>query len=168
MGLTNEEMLAKARELPIPEQWDRERFVSDLAKLRGRPIRLIPTDTASLAGSPCGLWVVRPDEDIIFHESGTSDYHIDHIIRHEVGHMILGHDRAQMGDAVPDSAAELFRRLLPDIDPAGVRAVLGRLDFASEQEREAETFASLLMIAAHEKETSVSMMRNVFFRRRSQ
>lgn len=167
MGMTSEEMLAKARELPIPDPWDRDQFISDLAEVRGRPIKLVPTDTASLVGSPCGLWVVRDDEDIIFHESDTSDYHIDQIVRHEIGHMMLGHDKTDSGQGLSAASAELFRILLPDINPAGVHAVLGRLDFASEQEREAETFANLMMIAAHEKETSGSMMRNVFFRRRS-
>lgn len=174
MGLSNEEMIAKARELPIPDPWNREKFIQDLAELRGRPIRLIATDTASLVGSPCGLWIIRRNDDIILHERDTSDYHIDQIVRHEIGHMVLGHERTHIGEVAPDTSSELFRKalpaidkVLPAIDPSAIRAVLGRMDFASEQEREAETFASLLMIAAHEQENSDSMMRNVFFRRRS-
>lgn len=167
MALSNDEILAKARELPIPDPWDRKKFIADLAELRGRPIRLIPTDTASLAGSPCGLWIVRRNDDIILHESGTSEYHIDQIVRHEIGHMILGHDRVHGGQTRPDNVVDLLCALLPAIDPAAVRAVLGRQHFANEQEREAEAFANLLMVAAHEKENSDSMMRNVFFRRRS-
>lgn len=165
MTLSNEEMLAKARELPLPKSWDRAQFIKNLAEMRGRPIHLIAADTVSLAGSPCGLLIVRPDDDIIVHEAGTSEYHIDQIVRHEIGHMMLGHDRAQAGGGATRSAADLFHTVLPSINRAGVRAVLGRQDFSGEQEREAETFATMLMFAAHEKETKASMMRSVFFRR---
>ncbi|MUM21778.1 hypothetical protein FZI91_08685 [Mycobacterium sp. CBMA271] len=163
MALSNEEMLAIARELPIPVPWDRERFIANLAEQRSRPIHLIATDTASLAGSPCGLWLVREHDDVILHERSTSNYHIDQIVRHEIGHMVLGHDRTHIDQPVPETASALFRNILPDISVDSVRAVLGRSDFANEQEREAETFANLLMIAGREKEKSGSMMHSVFF-----
>lgn len=165
MALSNEEMFARARELPIPVPWDRDRFIANLAEQRGRPIHLIPTDTASLAGSPCGLWLVREHDDLILHEHGTSNYHIDQIVRHEIGHMVLGHDRDHLDQAVMGNASELFRTILPDIDLDAVRAVLGRSDFANNQEREAETFASLIMMAGREKEKRAPrpMMRSVFF-----
>lgn len=165
MPSSNDEMLAKARELPLPKKWDRAQFISNLAEMRSRPIHLIAVDTVSLAGSPCGLLIVRPDDDIIVHESGTSEYHIDQIVRHEIGHMMLGHDRMQAGHLDTRSAADLFQSVMPNIEPAAVRAVLGRQDFSEDQERDAETFATMLMFAAHEKETNASMMRSVFFRR---
>ncbi|SIC21071.1 hypothetical protein [Mycobacteroides abscessus] len=165
MPLTNDEMLAKARELPLPKSWDRAQFIRNLAEMRGRPIHLVAIDTVRLAGSPCGLWIKRANDDIIVHEAGTSEYHIDQIVRHEVGHMMLGHDRAQEENPDAGPAADLFHTVMPSIKPAAVRAVLGRQDFSGEQEREAETFATMLMFAAHEKETKASMMRSVFFRR---
>lgn len=165
MSLSNEEMVKLARELPIDGPWDRELFIKRLAQQRGRPIRLIATDTANLTDTPCGLWVVLDDEDVILHEAGTSEYHIDQIICHEIGHMVLGHDRSRSGDPHDDESPEiqLYRRLLPDIDPETVLAVLGRMDYESDQEREAETFASLLMIAVAEASDQKSMIRTVFF-----
>ena len=47
-----------------------------------------------------------------------------------------------------------------------MRAVLGRTDYFTDQERDAEMFACLLMIAAAEaNEPSSVMMRSAFFRR---
>lgn len=80
MAVSNEDMLAMARELPIPVPWDRDVFIANIAAQRGRPIHLIPTDTAALAGSPCGLWLTREHDDLILHEIGTSEYHIDQIV----------------------------------------------------------------------------------------
>lgn len=166
MAVSNEEMLAMARELPIPVPWDLDVFIQNLAAHRGRPIRLIPTDTAALTGSPCGLWLTREHDDLILHEVGTSDYHVSQIVAHEVGHMVLGHGRDRAFGADRHREQELCRKVLPAIDPDTVHAVLGRTNYASDQERDAETFASILMIAAAEAADGQSMMRGVFFRRR--
>jgi hypothetical protein len=165
MAISNADMLALARQLPIPVPWDRDVFINNLSELRGRPIRLIPTDTAALADSPCGLWLARDDEDLILHAIGTSDYHIDQIVGHEIGHMLLGHGRGCASGADKAHERELCRQILPDIDPETVRAVLGRTNYGSDQERDAEMFASLLMIAAAEVADQKSMLRSVFFRR---
>ena len=169
MAISNADMLALARQLPIPVPWDRDVFIRNLAELRGRPIRLVPADTTALADSPCGLWLERDHDDLILHEIGTSDYHIDQIVGHELGHMLLGHRRSQVFGADKGRERDLCRQVLPDIDPETVRAVLGRANYGSDQERdqerEAETFASLLMIAAAEADERHSMMRSAFFRR---
>jgi hypothetical protein len=166
MALTNEEMLAMARKLPIPVPWDRDVFIKNLTEMRGRAIKLIPTDTAALTDSPCGLWLARDDDDLILHEIGTSDYHIDQIVGHELGHILLGHGRSRAFGLDRAREQDLCRQVLPDIDPETVRAVLARADFASDQERDAEMFGSLLMIAAAEaNERSSVMMRTAFFRR---
>jgi hypothetical protein len=163
MAMTNEELLALARELPIPVPWHRDVFIANIGRLRGRPIRLVPTDTAALADSPCGVWLCSEGEDVILHEAGTSDYHIDQIVCHEIGHMLLGHDRGCDDTASPARSA--LEQLMPDIDPATVRAVLGRSDFRADQERDAEMFASMIMIAAAEGASAKSVMRRVFLNR---
>lgn len=165
MVVSNADMLALARELPIPVPWDRDVFISNLGEMRGRTIRLIPADIAGLADSPCGLWLACKDEDLILHESGTTDYHIDQIVGHEVGHILLGHGRRSARGCVSTRELKMCRQALPDIDPETVRAVLGRTDYATDQERDAEMFASLLMIAAVEADQRRSMMRSAFFRR---
>lgn len=166
MAISNEDMLAIARELPIPVPWDRDLFIQNIATMRGRPITLIPTDTAALADSPCGLWLARDHDDLILHEAGTSQFHIDQIVGHEIGHMVLGHGRTRAYGVDRDREIEMCRTVMPDIDPAAVNAVLGRTEFANDQERDAEMFASILMIAAAERADHQSMMRSVFFRSR--
>lgn len=166
MAVPNEEMLAMARELPIPVPWDLDVFIQNIAAQRGRPIHLIPTETAALAGSPCGLWLTRDHDDLILHEIGTSAYHISQIVAHEIGHMMLGHGRTRAFGADREREIEMCQKVLPDIDPAAVNAVLGRTDFESDQERDAEMFASILLIAAAEAADRQSMMRSVFFRSR--
>ncbi len=161
MAVSNSEMLALARELPIPVPWGRDVFIENLACQRGRPIKLIPSDTSAFTEGPCGLWLTRDEDDLIFHEAGTSEYHIDQIVRHEIGHMLLGHGRTA-GQA-PN--LELCRQLMPDIDPATIRSMLGRKDFVADQERDAEMFAHILMLAAVEAATEKSMMSSVFFGR---
>ncbi|QUR68725.1 hypothetical protein [Mycobacterium spongiae] len=166
MALSNNEILAIARELPIPVPWDRDRFIQNLATLRGRPIKLIATDTVTLTDSPCGLLLTRDDDDLILHESGTSDYHIDQIVCHEIGHMVLGHNSTRGVGADKQREIDMCRKVLPDIDPATVHAVLGRTNYASDQERDAEMFATILMMTAAEAADQQSMMRSVFFRSR--
>ncbi|MEN4397457.1 MULTISPECIES: ImmA/IrrE family metallo-endopeptidase [Mycobacteriaceae] len=170
MALSSQDMLDLVRRLPIPIPWDRDAFVQSVADMRGRPITLIPSETALLGDSLCGLWLARDDDDLILHERGTSDYHIDQIVCHEIGHMLLGHRSGihrETGGGLGESA---WRQALPNVAPESVRAVLGRKDFGEdfggEQEREAEMFASLLMIATEEKTHQRSMIRRVFFSRR--
>lgn len=165
MTVSNADMLSMARELPIPVPWDRDVFIHNLSERRGRPITLVPIETAALADSPCGLWLACNDDDLILHASGTSDYHIDQIVRHEVGHMVLGHGRSGERGADRAHVQELCHQILPDLDPDAVRTLLGRTDYSSGQEREAETFASILMLAAAEVADQRSMVRSVFFRR---
>lgn len=160
MPASNADILALTRRLPIPAPWDRNVFIENLGQMRGRAIRLVPTDTAAMADSPCGLWLACDDEDVILHETGTTDYHIDQIVGHEIGHILLGHGRS--ASHACDAAV---CQALPDLDPNTVRAVLGRGDYAGDQERDAEMFASLLLIAAAEAAERQSMMRSAFFRR---
>ena len=62
-------------------------------------------------------------------------------------------------------AFDRLDELLPDIDPANVRAILGRTDFRADQERDAEMFASMIMIAAAEGATKKSVLRSIFLNR---
>ncbi|ADG98901.1 conserved hypothetical protein [Segniliparus rotundus DSM 44985] len=138
---SEKEVRALIERLDIPEPWDRARFVENVARVRGRAITLMPVPAAILADNPCGLWLVREHDDIVLFEEGTSEYHADQIIMHELGHMILGHDKGA-GD---EGLARMAQPLLPHLDPATVRAALGRTAYGEPREKEAELFASLMM-----------------------
>jgi hypothetical protein len=88
-------------------------------------------------GELCGLWVELDNADCIFYEASTSPLHRDHIVLHEISHMLLGHSTAGGTDPGADLGA-----LFTSIDPRTVRNVLGRANFSSPQEREAEQLAT--------------------------
>lgn len=102
-----------------------------VAERRGRPIKLIPT--ADITGV-CGLWIATDTTDLICYESDTTRPHQDHIILHELSHVLCEHYPVSLPPT----------ELLPDLDPAMVRTVLGRAGYTTDEEREAETLASLI------------------------
>lgn len=166
MALSNADLSAIVKQMPIPVPWDRDQFIARVSEMRGRPIHLVPVDTASLIDSPCGLWLRRDADDLLLYAEGTSNYHIDQIVCHEVGHMVLGHSQMLSYRANRDDTEQLCHDLMPDLDPETVRAVLARGEYSDKQEQEAETFASLLMVAAAESTEARSMIRSVFLRKR--
>lgn len=129
----------------VPSPWDRLKFLAALGEWRGRPIRLMAVQVDGLPGTwgvgrgtPCGLWLDTADADVIAYAAGTTDFHVDQIIAHEAGHMVLDHDAGAEG-------LTGLAELLPDLDPATIRRVLRRSEFADHQEDEAELFADLLL-----------------------
>jgi hypothetical protein len=166
MTLSDADIDGIVKQMPIPVPWNRDVFVERVSALRNRPIVLIPVDTAALVDSPCGLWLRRDEDDLLLYASGTSDYHIDQIVCHEIGHMVLGHSQLLSYRADHDDTADLCSSLLPDLDPETVNAVLARGEYSDDQEHEAEAFASLLMVAAAERADARSVLRSVFLRKR--
>lgn len=71
-----------------------------LGDYRGRPIRLAPY--ALPAPGPFGLWVATSTADYIFYQQETSPLHQDHIILHEVGHILADdtRDESDLHDAI--------------------------------------------------------------------
>ncbi|WP_063892975.1 hypothetical protein [Mycobacterium gordonae] len=156
-------MFALVRTLPIPVPWDRTAFIDGVARLRGRPIRVVST-VDQLAFSPCGLWMKRDNDDIIIHEAGTSEYHIDQIVCHEIGHMVLEHDGGPRGVSSDDYHSKMiYATALAGLDPS-TGVILGRISFDDDRERDAEMFASMVMLASAEGGAQNSMMSSVFFR----
>lgn len=155
MVLSDMDMLDLVRTLPIPIPWDREAFVQGIADMRGRPITLIATETVCLAGSLCGLWLAREDDDVILYERGASDFRIDQVVGHQIGHMVLGHHSGARSRARGVRAESAWRRRQPDSAPELLNTVLDSRDYGDEQEHEADLFALLLMNAAEGKEHSM-------------
>ena len=126
--------------LELPEPFDIGVLAATLGQRRGRPIRLI---AMRLPLAPvCGMWLSTSDFEAIFYEAGTSPLHREHIIAHELGHLLSAHEApATMSD-------DVARVLLPDLDPALVRRALNRGNYTTAEEREAEMIASLISRAA--------------------
>ncbi|HZG06325.1 MAG TPA: toxin [Streptomyces sp.] len=111
-----------------------------VSRRRGRPIRLTPMEL----GEPLlhGLWIALADTDVIVYRADTSRSHQEHIIAHELSHIICGHDFGGIpGPATPT-------HLFPDLAPNLVRRALQRSAYADRDEQEAEMMASLILARA--------------------
>jgi hypothetical protein len=126
--------------LELPEPFDIVELTRRLGERRGRPIHLLPMRVGSTP--VCGLWLSTRDFDAIVYEADTSPVHQEHIIAHELGHLLSRHPA---GAALSDDVA---RVLLPDLDPALIRRALNRGHYSTAEEREAEMIASLISRAA--------------------
>ncbi|GAA3073930.1 hypothetical protein GCM10010485_09510 [Streptosporangium carneum] len=121
----------------IPNPFDVAALVAGLAARRGRPIELIPL--AARSGTPCGVLAATDRTDYIFYTADTSPLHQEHILVHELGHLLCGHVGSSGLDETVSSV------LMPNLPVELVRRVLGRTTYAERQEREAETIASMIM-----------------------
>lgn len=111
-----------------------------LGEHRGRPVRLYPY-VLEVPG-PFGLWIKTSAADLILYQSmGTTPLHREHIVAHELGHVLADHPPDEDDDAV-------WRELMPDIPPEFIhRALRRRTSYDSEYEREAEIVATVLLEA---------------------
>jgi hypothetical protein len=131
----------RLKDIPVPNPFDLDVFSAALAAHRGRPLSLQPMPGLS-AGAPCGLWISVPTADYVFYDPETSRLHAEHIVLHELSHMISGHTTGiDAGSEVGDGTVG---RLVPDLDPTTIDTILGRASYTTAQEREAETLASLI------------------------
>jgi hypothetical protein len=121
--------------MAIPRPFDLVTFCAHVERLRGRTLVLKPMPGLSSA-APCGMWLSLAQSDYVLYEPNTSQLHSEHIILHELAHMLCDH-RLGMDSSV-------LAKLLPSINPAIVKRVLGRVNYATEQEQEAEMLASLI------------------------
>ncbi|MBG6093206.1 hypothetical protein [Actinomadura viridis] len=122
--------------LDIPVPWDFEQFCGRLADHTGRSLQVMAVP--AMPSGVCGLYVSTADTDYVYTTAGTSPFHREHNALHEIGNLLAGHQGAV-------GVEDVARLLLPDLDPAFVRTVLGRGCYSSEQECEAEYFATLLL-----------------------
>ena len=107
-----------------------------LGERRGRPIRLVAFPLP--VPGPFGVWLATDKADYIVYQSQTTRVHQDHIVLHEIGHILAGH-RGDRGDPGSWTAA------LPDLSPEMVRRALGRSFYDASHEREAELIATIIM-----------------------
>lgn len=87
------------------DQFSIDHFVQHVQQLRNRPILCVP-----YAFSPgiSGAWIYGSRIDFIFYRSNTHRIHQNHIILHEIAHMLLNHPLRPIQDVLsPDLLQEL-------------------------------------------------------------
>ncbi|MDF3291649.1 hypothetical protein [Streptomyces silvisoli] len=126
----------------LPRPFSVAALCRQLSERRGRPLHLhmLPAEVAT-AGA-CGLWLATETDDHIFFERRTTRPHQDHIILHEIAHLLFDHHSAGARDG------GALGGLLPDLDLRLVRRLLARTSYTTDQEREAEMLASLIRTEA--------------------
>jgi Zn-dependent peptidase ImmA (M78 family) len=87
---------------------------------------------------PFGAWLAAKDADYILYQQETSKAHQDHIIVHELSHMLAEHASDEGDD-------DLLVSLYPDLAPDAVRQALRRPGYGDQHEREAETVATIIL-----------------------
>ncbi|MGW7099463.1 hypothetical protein [Streptomyces sp. NPDC054838] len=113
--------------LDLPRPFSLEHLCTDIAEQRGRPIRLHPLPKEAAESGVCGLWVGTARVDYVFYEAQTTPLHREHIVLHELGHILFGHHSLE-GEETDGKAP----------------VVLGRTNYTTRQEQEAEMLASMI------------------------
>ncbi|MFJ9842552.1 hypothetical protein ACIRYZ_19120 [Kitasatospora sp. NPDC101155] len=131
-------------QLRLPRPFSAEALCRQLAEQRNRPLHLMPLPPEAGAIGACGLWLSTSTSDFIFVERNTSQPHQEHIVLHEIGHMLLDHNSVQLTE--PTGLKEIFS----DLDPNMLRRFLARTNYTTRHEQEAEMLASLIRTTADE------------------
>lgn len=119
----------------VPRPWNIDAFLDRVEHHRGRGIDLCAVSWTP--GDSTGAWQRCADHDVLAYPENTSGPHQDHVILHELGHVISQH----RGRCV--LSVEQAQRIAPDL---GARAFAHLLHRASDpaEESEAELIAVLL------------------------
>ncbi|MEH6376432.1 hypothetical protein V7793_19205 [Streptomyces sp. KLMMK] len=130
-------------ELALPASTDLQGLCDIVARRVGLPIRLVPM---SLDGVVSGMTATTDDAYWVIYEQKTSPWHQVHIVLHEIGHLLLGHDQ---DPAVTEDALKVWT---PSVDVAtamrrmGLTMGLARHHcYDNLTERETEILGTLLM-----------------------
>ncbi|MCQ4079764.1 hypothetical protein NGB36_03930 [Streptomyces sp. RB6PN25] len=123
------------RQLDIQPPLRVDELCRKLGEHRGKPIRLVPW-SLPIPG-PFGLWMSRPDEEAIFYQKETTRVHQDHIILHEIGHILADHQD-------DENAGDEFPGLGPDDPHDLVARGFRRTCYTDDYEREAELVATII------------------------
>ncbi|GLZ28874.1 hypothetical protein Lesp02_10640 [Lentzea sp. NBRC 105346] len=93
---------------PLPEPWDVAELCRRLADQRKRPLLLHPIDLPAL---PFGLWYDDGERDHVLYRSGVTGYHRDHVVLHEICHLLARHNTTRaftFEDLVENAARNRF------------------------------------------------------------
>lgn len=117
--------------LDLTHPFSLDSLCARMEEQRGRPIRLHPLPKEAAESGVCGLWVGTARVDYVFYEAQTTPLHREHIVLHELGHILFGHHSLE-GEETDGHAP----------------VVLGRTNYTTRQEREAEMLASMIRMRA--------------------
>lgn len=145
LGAVRKRCETTLRTVTIPDPFDVNDFAAVVSLRRGRPLHLLAKQTSL---GPCGVWVALPNADYVFYEPDTSLLHRDHIVLHELGHLLQELEPTESMDEA------VLRELFPGLDVDVVRRVLGRTSYSAVEEQEAELIATMVTELVHRRALS--------------
>lgn len=113
-------------------------IVEQISMLRNRPCDVVTFNPAEHPDAPCGAWLECRDRDVLVVSETAQGFYRDHVLAHELSHILLGHQ-------ADDALAQMLDAALPDISPNLIKRILGRHTYTDPQERDAETLASRIL-----------------------
>ncbi|MGP4001363.1 regulator component [Streptomyces sp. 8N706] len=126
----------RVRALHLPHRCSTRDLRDAVATMRGKPIILKPLKTLGLMDAPCGIRLETEEADLLFYEDGTSPLHKNHILAHEISHVICDHPGSlELNEDAFDAIG---------FDPTLVQRMSGRTSYTTEDEREAEMMATVI------------------------
>ncbi|MFE3861862.1 hypothetical protein ACFXPT_15665 [Streptomyces goshikiensis] len=141
--------------LGINPPLDVEELCQALSRRRGRPLYL---REAPLPKPGCsGIWAEYADYDVILYQQETTRLHQDHIILHEVGHILVAENEAAAAkeesevDAsrVEDEETAVFvegwATMLPVFAPETIKRVARRCSYEDGEECSVELVATIIL-----------------------
>lgn len=128
------------RALGVQPPLDIDDLCARLGSRRERPLRLVPYPLP--VPGPYGAWIATRTADYILYQQETSKAHQNHIVLHEIGHILAGHQgepgTEDFGSGTGDQPPEH-----PDTDT--IEHVLRRTSYDKSREREAELIATIIL-----------------------
>jgi hypothetical protein len=83
---------ARLRHVTLPDPFDLAELCQKVSARRGRPLHVRGIPGPATRTRPCRIWIATDDEDWIFVDQDTSPLPRQHIVVHELAHMLCGHD----------------------------------------------------------------------------
>ncbi|GGW20562.1 hypothetical protein GCM10018980_43180 [Streptomyces capoamus] len=130
------------RDLGIPRSLPLEAVRERVEELRGRPLVLRELPEEAAATGACGLWLGTANADYVFYEARTAPLHREHIILHEIGHVLCDHHRS-----LTEEGGQPAGDLLAGLQPHLVARLMARTSYTNTEEQEAEMIATLIQSA---------------------
>ncbi|WP_129840360.1 regulator component [Streptomyces sp. RFCAC02] len=127
-------------DLGVPRSSSLESLVRWVEGMRGRPLVLKELPHQAAGAGACGLWLGTDAADFVFFEARTALVHREHIVRHELGHMLADHHAPRPNDGLGGGVEDL----LTGLEPRLIKRLMARTSYTTAEEQEAEMLASLL------------------------
>lgn len=127
-------------DLHAPQTNSFEVICAWVEELRGRPLILRELPAQIAETGLCGLWLGTDEADLVFYQAHTVLLHQQHIILHELGHILCDHGRTASNSEAAEQLSGLFSGLQPQL----IKRIMARARYTAVEEQEAEMIASLL------------------------